>query len=103
MLKLGVLPLCLDLFVQFEWHSFLHNIVQSIIDSILSGDNRRLKESLFAECDILGRIVEATKRNDGHVREKKSCRKGYMGQLRLIASEDPVLRSSFPCCHGPRR
>lgn len=86
-LKLGVLPVCLDLFIKYEWHSFLHNIVESMVGTVLSGENKALKMSLFKEGNLLGRIIDATRHNDDAVTQGKNCRKGYMGQLRLIASE----------------
>lgn len=86
MIRLQVLPLCLDLFFKYEWHSFLHNLVKNTLHMIIEGGSQALKRSLFTDGALLNRIVDAHKRNDEAVKQPKSCRKGYMGQLRLVSN-----------------
>jgi hypothetical protein len=132
MIELGVLPTVLDLFFKYEWHNFLHNLTNNLIQSkfpvsfpclhgaagtlcesallpctrraalcalwpgsddrtcaaaaIITGENRAIKESLFTDGKILTRIIDAHGANDEALKQPKSCRKGYMGQLRLISN-----------------
>mmetsp|Transcript_6373 Transcript_6373/g.14944 ORF Transcript_6373/g.14944 Transcript_6373/m.14944 type:complete len:624 (-) Transcript_6373:68-1939(-) len=86
MISLKVMPTCLDLFFEFEWHNFLHNLVKSLLDMIVKGENEAFKRSLFTDANILSRIVDAHKKNDEAMKKPKACRKGYMGQLRLISN-----------------
>lgn len=86
MIELGVLPTVLDLFFKYEWHNFLHNLVKNLLEIVITGENRAIKESLFTDGTILTRIIDAHKHNDEDLKQPKSCRKGYMGQLRLISN-----------------
>jgi hypothetical protein len=45
-----------------------------------------MSESLLTDGRLLTRIVQAHKDNDEALKQPKSCRKGYMGQLRLISN-----------------
>ena len=45
-----------------------------------------MSESLLTDGRILTRIIQAHKDNDEALKQPKSCRKGYMGQLRLISN-----------------
>lgn len=56
------MPTCLDLFFEFEWHNFLHNLVKSLLDMIVKGENEAFKRSLFTDANILSRIVDAHKK-----------------------------------------
>mmetsp|Transcript_67685 Transcript_67685/g.180946 ORF Transcript_67685/g.180946 Transcript_67685/m.180946 type:complete len:611 (+) Transcript_67685:329-2161(+) len=85
-IRLKMLPVCLDLFFRYEWHSFLHNLVKNLLFMILEGESKALKQSLFTDCTLLERIVDAHKLNDEALKQPKSCRKGYMGQLRLVSN-----------------
>jgi len=86
MIELGVLPTVLDLFFKYEWHNFLHNLVKNLLEIVITGENKAIKESLFTDGKILTRIIDAHKHNDEALEQPKSCRKGYMGQLRLISN-----------------
>jgi len=48
--------------------------------------NRAMSESLLTDGKMLTRIIDAHKDNDEAVKQPKSCRKGYMGQLRQISN-----------------
>mmetsp|Transcript_2494 Transcript_2494/g.3963 ORF Transcript_2494/g.3963 Transcript_2494/m.3963 type:complete len:603 (-) Transcript_2494:38-1846(-) len=86
MIELGVLTTVLDLFFKYEWHNFLHNLVKNLLEIVIMGENKAIKESLFTDGKILTRIIDAHKHNDEALNQPKSCRKGYMGQLRLISN-----------------
>jgi len=36
--ELRVLPTVLDLFFKYEWHNFLHNLVKSLLDMVITGE-----------------------------------------------------------------
>jgi hypothetical protein len=36
--ELRVLPTVLDLFFKYEWHNFLHNLVKSLLDIVITGE-----------------------------------------------------------------
>jgi len=86
MIELSVLPTVLDLFFKYEWHNLLHNLVKSLLEIIITGENRAMSESLLTDANMLARIIDAHKDNDEAVKQPKSCRKGYMGQLRQISN-----------------
>jgi len=86
MISLKVMSTVLDLFFQYEWHNFLHNLVKSLVEMVVKGENEAFKRSLFTDADILQRIVDAHHKNEEAMKLPKACRKGYMGQLRLIAN-----------------
>ena len=86
MIELGVLPTVLDLFFKYEWHNFLHNLVKNLFEVIITGGSRAIKEAIFIDGKILTRIIDAHKANDEALKQPKSCRRGYMGQLRLISN-----------------
>lgn len=101
-----------DLFFAFPWNNFLHSVVYDVLHQILtgridSGLNRELTISIFRDCHLLTRILEAQKQNDiercvissrmGWLQslielsssKVKHVRLGYMGHLTLI-SEDVI-------------
>lgn len=86
LIELSVLPTVLDLFFKYEWHNLLHNLVKSLLEIIIKGENRAMSESLLTDGKMLTRIIDAHKDNDEAVKQPKSCRKGYMGQLRQISN-----------------
>jgi len=53
---------------------------------VLKSQNKDIKESLFTDGALLTRIIDAHKHNEEALKQPKSCRKGYMGQLRLISN-----------------
>lgn len=81
----------LDMFFNFPWNNFLHNVVFDIVQQILNatmeiGYNKHLAVDLFDRCHITKLII------NGHNRcieyeEKTGLRLGYMGHLSLIAEE----------------
>ena len=52
----------------------------------MNSQNKDIKESLFTDGALLTRIIDAHKHNVEALKQPKSCRKGYMGQLRLISN-----------------
>mmetsp|Transcript_15148 Transcript_15148/g.36977 ORF Transcript_15148/g.36977 Transcript_15148/m.36977 type:complete len:611 (+) Transcript_15148:93-1925(+) len=86
MVELRVLPAVLNLLFKYEWHTFLHNLVRGVVDEVLTGGSEPFKVSLFRDGEILERIIDAHAANDEHAKQPKACRKGYMGQLRLISN-----------------
>jgi hypothetical protein len=87
LIEFKALPACLDLMILYEWNNFLHNLVRKMIEDVLQWGNETLKRSLFSDGRILDVIMDAHANNDGYVKQPKSCRKGYMGHLRLISNQ----------------
>ncbi|EKX54521.1 hypothetical protein GUITHDRAFT_99998 [Guillardia theta CCMP2712] len=86
LVSLNVISSCLDLFLKYEWHNFLHNLVRRILETIIISNHDKIKQSLFEDSKILDRIMEAHVKNDEALKQPKSTRKGYMGHLRLISN-----------------
>lgn len=86
--SLKVLPAVLDIFFKYEWHNLLHNLVCKMLEPVIAAEapsGQRLKHSLLEDGKLLPRIIKAHADNDEHVKQPKQTRKGYMGQLRLLA------------------
>ena len=62
--------------------------------------NKEIKESLFTDGALLTRIIDAHKHNEEALKQPKSCRKGYMGQLRLISNLIQKQASSEEWMHA---
>jgi len=99
-IELRVLPTVLDLFFKYEWHNFLHNLVKNLLEIVITGENKEIKESLFTDGALLTRIIDAHKHNEEALKQPKSCRKGYMGQLRLISNLIQKQASSEEWMHA---
>jgi len=86
---LKVLPAVLDMFFKYAWHNLLHNLVRKMLEPVIlaepSAESSMLKQSLLEDGRLLSRIVEAHADNDEHVKQPKATRKGYMGQVRVLA------------------
>ncbi|KDQ19756.1 hypothetical protein BOTBODRAFT_142481 [Botryobasidium botryosum FD-172 SS1] len=94
LLDFNVLSTLLDLFFEFPWNSFLHNVVYDFVHQVITGRvdrgmNRDLIIALFRDARLMHRIIEAQHRNDISSAGPKGVRIGYMGHLTLI-SEDIV-------------
>jgi len=93
---LKVLPAVLDMFFKYAWHNLLHNLVRKMLEPVIlaepSAESSVLKQSLLEDGRLLSRIVEAHADNDEHVKQPKATRKGYMGQVRVLAIA--VVKSS---------
>lgn len=86
LIKNNVLNTIFDLFFEYEFNNILHNIVLKNVGFILAGESMELKRSLFKDCRIVERIVEANKKNEQALNQPKGIRKGYMGHLVIISN-----------------
>ncbi|KAH9818639.1 SIT4 phosphatase-associated protein-domain-containing protein [Melampsora americana] len=90
-----VLDTCLDLFFDFPWNNFLHNVVYDIIQQILNGNfsgpggeaSLELAKSLFDSSRIVERILEGISINQTYGLMSNNVRLGNMAHLILIADE----------------
>jgi len=86
---LKVLPAVLDMFFKYAWHNLLHNLVRKMLEPVIlaeaSAEGSVLKQSLLEDGRLLTRIIEAHADNDEHVKQPKATRKGYMGQVKVLA------------------
>lgn len=90
-----VLDTCLDLFFDFPWNNFLHNVVYDIIQQILNGHffglggeaSLELAKSLFDSSRIIERILEGIEINQTYGLMSNNVRLGNMAHLILIADE----------------
>ncbi|BFZ60654.1 sporulation-induced protein [Saitoella coloradoensis] len=95
-LEHAVLPTILDLFFEYPWNNFLHNVVYDVVQQVLlgsmpSGYARELAIDVFGRGRIIERIFEGQKRSD-----ESKYRLGYMGHLFLIADEIVKLTERSP-------
>lgn len=91
LIETSMLRYIVEMFFQFEWNNFLHNVVFDIIQQVFngplkSGYNRFLLSDLLTNARLTDKIIEG---NDKCVinEEKNDIRLGYMGHLTLIAEE----------------
>ncbi|KAM0756105.1 SAPS-domain-containing protein [Meredithblackwellia eburnea MCA 4105] len=95
-----VIPTVLDLFFDYPWNNFLHNVVFDIIQQIFHGRidrtlDRQLALSVFLDGRLIDRILEGEAANEAATRAKKA-RLGYMGHMILIAEEVVKLFEHYP-------
>lgn len=81
----------LNMFFQFPWNNFLHNVVFDIVQQVLNGPmaegfNRYLAIDLFKSGRLTYLICEGQK-NCAEYQKQYKCRLGYMGHLTLISEE----------------
>ncbi|EFC45663.1 SAPS domain-containing protein [Naegleria gruberi] len=81
----NVLGVVINLFFQYEFNNMLHNLLLNIISFILASESHALKKNLFVDCQIIERILQASKLNEQAIAENK-MRKGYMGHLTVISN-----------------
>ncbi|EGG07406.1 uncharacterized protein MELLADRAFT_85847 [Melampsora larici-populina 98AG31] len=99
-----VLDTCLDLFFDFPWNNFLHNVVYDIIQQILNGHffgpggeaSLELAKSLFDSSRIIERILEGIEINHTYGLMSNNVRLGNMAHLILIADEISKALESQP-------
>eukprot|EP01114_Cavostelium_apophysatum_P017377 TRINITY_DN5152_c0_g1_i1.p1 TRINITY_DN5152_c0_g1~~TRINITY_DN5152_c0_g1_i1.p1 ORF type:complete len:499 (-),score=146.35 TRINITY_DN5152_c0_g1_i1:31-1527(-) len=84
MMKLGVFNTCISLFFQYPWNNFLHNIIEWLIQAVLSRDNDEIKVHLTRDCKLIDQICEASRLNDEDCAKPKGTRRGYMGHITSI-------------------
>ncbi|GAA5947303.1 hypothetical protein JCM3765_001616 [Sporobolomyces pararoseus] len=97
----GVINTMLDLFFDFPWNNFLHNVVFDIIQQIFHGRidrqlDRQLALSLFLDGRLCERLLDGQKRNDEAAAKRPNMRLGYMGHLSLIADETVKFFERYP-------
>ncbi|KAI3485240.1 hypothetical protein L1887_51525 [Cichorium endivia] len=100
-LECGILPSLLDLFFEYPWNNFLHNVVYDILQQCFNGRmdvglNRKLTVAVFDQGHLTGRIVEGRRRNEDSVAGPRRIRLGYMGHMNLIAEETVKLLERYP-------
>lgn len=100
-LECGILPSLLDLFFDYPWNNFLHNVVYDILQQCFNGCmdvglNRKLTVAVFDQGHLTSRIVEGRKRNEESVAGPRRIRLGYMGHMNLIAEETVKLLERYP-------
>ncbi|GAA6061581.1 hypothetical protein JCM10212_004331 [Sporobolomyces blumeae] len=97
----GVIKTMLDLFFDYPWNNFLHNVVFDIIQQIFHGRidrplDRQLALSLFLDGRLCERLLDGQKRNDEAAAKRANMRLGYMGHLSLIADETVKFFERYP-------
>lgn len=100
-LECGILPSLLNLFFDYPWNNFLHNVVYDILQQCFNGRmdvglNRKLTVAVFEQGCLTSRIVEGRKRNEDSVAGPRRIRLGYMGHMNLIAEETVKLLQRYP-------
>ncbi|SPO26502.1 related to SAP155 - SIT4-associating protein [Ustilago trichophora] len=100
-LECGILPSLLNLFFDYPWNNFLHNVVYDILQQCFNGRmdvglNRKLTVAVFDQGHLTSRIVEGRKRNEESVAGPRRIRLGYMGHMNLIAEETVKLLERYP-------
>ncbi|OLL23393.1 Extragenic suppressor of kinetochore protein 1 [Neolecta irregularis DAH-3] len=98
--KFGVVPKVLDLFFQFPWNNFLHNVVYDIVQQVFNGSmdrgyNQDLAIDVFVSGRITERIIQGSKNSDESSSQPGGVRLGYMGHLTLIAEEVVKLTERY--------
>lgn len=70
------IPICLQLFFQYEWHNMLHNLVQKILEFVVHSEECLiLQRTIFEEADFLNRVVNAYALNESYCKQPKTSRK----------------------------
>ena len=100
-LECGILPCLLDLFFEYPWNNFLHNVVYDILQQCFNGRmdvglNRKLTVAVFDQGHLTARIVEGRRRNEESMAGPRRIRLGYMGHMNLVAEETVKLLDRYP-------
>ncbi|XP_063402723.1 serine/threonine-protein phosphatase 6 regulatory subunit 3-like isoform X6 [Mytilus trossulus] len=93
--NLGTIGVLFDLFFQYVWNNFVHVHVTQCVNTILYNSpvevegkkEHPLLAQLFAEFNILQKILDVWEENDQQQSRDKGRRRGYMGHLTKIANE----------------
>ena len=86
-----ILIIILDMFTEFPWNNFLHNVIFDIAQQIFNGPlktgyNRFLLKDYLVDAYLTKKIVDADEACQDY-EKKTGLRYGYMGHLTLIAEE----------------
>ena len=92
-----VIPLCLDLFFQYELVNLLHTNVESMITTILETGSTTLRHDLLYTSTLLDRLLSACKRNDVAEKQPRGYRLGNMGHILHIFNLIQGLSSDANC------
>ncbi|KAK4053021.1 sporulation-induced protein [Microbotryomycetes sp. JL201] len=95
-----VIETMLDLFFDFPWNNFLHNVVFDILQQIFHGRldralDRQLALTVFVEGRLIERILAGQAANDADAKPN-GIRLGFMGHMVLIAEEIVKLFTRCP-------
>lgn len=92
-----VLDSCFDLFFQFPWNNFLHNVIYDLVQQTLNAKfsliqpsslaSLQLAQSFFRETRIVDRLLDGVDANHLYQSQSKKGRLGNMGHLILIGDE----------------
>lgn len=90
----------LNMFFQFPWNNFLHNVVFDIVQQIFNGPmaqgyNRYLAIDLF-KTGRLTHLICKGQTDCAEYQKTHKCRLGYMGHLTLISEEVVKFTSTYP-------
>ncbi|KAF5094756.1 hypothetical protein D0Z03_002002 [Geotrichum reessii] len=90
----------LNMFFQFPWNNFLHNVVFDIVQQIFNGPmaqgyNRYLAIDLF-KTGRLTYLICKGQTDCAEYQKTHKCRLGYMGHLTLISEEVVKFTSTYP-------
>ncbi|XP_005094786.1 serine/threonine-protein phosphatase 6 regulatory subunit 3 isoform X2 [Aplysia californica] len=91
---LGTIQTLLDLYFRYEWNNFLHTQVEQCLLIILNNgpieiDGKHehpLLTKLFAEYNLVQRLLQEWEENEQKQRAPAGRRRGYMGHLTKIAN-----------------
>lgn len=100
-LDVGIIPSILELFFEFPWNNFLHNVVYDILQQCFNGRmdtglNRKLTLAVFESGKLPERILDGHKRNELSMAGPRRIRLGFMGHMNLIAEEMVKLLDRYP-------
>ncbi|KAI8459839.1 SIT4 phosphatase-associated protein-domain-containing protein, partial [Phakopsora pachyrhizi] len=90
-----ILKTCLDLFFEFPWNNFLHNVVYDLIQQTLNAKyevgggeiSLKLTKSLFEQVKICDRLIEGVEVNKRYSERNNRVRLGNMAHIILIGDE----------------
>lgn len=100
-LDAGIIPAILDLFFEFPWNNFLHNVVYDILQQCFNGRmdaglNRKLTLAVFQDGRLPEKVLEGHRRNEESLAGPRRVRLGFMGHMNLIAEETVKLFEKYP-------
>lgn len=100
-LDVGIIPSILDLFFEFPWNNFLHNVVYDILQQCFNGRmdaglNRKLTIAVFKDGCLPDKVLQGHKRNEESMASPRRIRLGFMGHMNLIAEETVKLFEKYP-------
>ncbi|CAO1631171.1 unnamed protein product [Parajaminaea phylloscopi] len=100
-LDVGIMPSILNLFFDYPWNNFLHNVIYDILQQCFNGRmnaglNRRLTVAVFNDGHLPEKVLEGHRLNEQSMDGPRRIRLGYMGHMNLIAEETVKLFEKYP-------